>query len=79
MDKPELKVFDLKEEAKIQCGDYLSFLIDDKLLLELTPEGIKFNREACNYDEDLFARKFIDILEKGFDIKFIPIEEKDEN
>jgi len=49
----------------------ITFSLEDKELLYITPQGMKFNRENfSDYTPDNFAREFMYILEEHFSVTF---------
>ena len=64
MDKP----FSINIPKPVSC---FTFHSDDNWLIEIKPEGIRFNREF--YPDSMpgdFAQAFVDILEKCYDVTF---------
>lgn len=68
----------LKEKEKftlIKPPQKITFSVQDKWFMELGLEGIKFNhQEFPKHSGKDFAKEFMDLLEKSFNIKFLEKE-----
>jgi len=62
----------MKKKQVEECQEpIITFSLEDKELLQITPQGIKFNRKGfSNYKPDDFAKEFMYILESHFALRF---------
>lgn len=58
-------------DLKIDLNSGILFQVQDKWIMRLTPDGIKFNRhDFPDLTENDFAEEIIKIMENNFKIKF---------